>query len=510
MTLALTPLFAAILGILIGTLVGYVVRRLVAKRQIDSAEIKAQNILNESKNKSQEILLDAKNKALKILDEAKEDQKTRQGQLLRIENMLSKKEGELDEGKKEIESAKGALKQKVEEVSVIKKDLEEKTSEIVKELEKVAGLKKAEAKGLLLKQIEEENKDEIYQKMRKLEMEGQEQIDNKAREILALAVQRYASSSIADVTTTVVQLPSDEVKGKIIGKEGRNIKTIERLTGVDIIVDDTPEAIVVSGFDPVRRQIAKLAIEKLIADGRIHPAKIEEMVAKAKEEIDKKIKETGEAAIFETGVGAVDPRLAYLLGRLAFRTSFGQNVLLHSIEMSHISGMLAHELGADAMIAKKAALFHDIGKAIDHEVQGTHIEIGRKILQKFGMDEKVILGMQSHHDDYPYATIEARIVQAADSISAARPGARRETVEFYLKRLEDLERIAGSFEGVEKSYAVQAGRELRVFVVPNKIDDLGALKLAKDIAKRIEDEMKYPGEIKVNVIRETRAIEYAR
>lgn len=510
MTLALTPLFAAILGILIGTLVGYVVRRLVAKRQIDSAEIKAQNILNESKNKSQEILLDAKNKALKILDEAKEDQKTRQAQLLRIENMLSKKEGELDEGKKEIESTKVTLKQKVEEVSVVKKNLEEKTSEIVKELEKVAGLKKLEAKNLLLKQIEEENKDEVYQKLRKLEMDGQEQIDARAREILAVAVQRYASSSIADVTTTVVQLPSDEVKGKIIGKEGRNIKTIERLTGVDIIVDDTPEAIVVSGFDPVRRQVAKLAIEKLIADGRIHPAKIEEMVAKAKEEIDKKIKETGEAAIFETGVGAVDPRLAYLLGRLAFRTSFGQNVLLHSIEMSHISGMLAQELGADAMIAKKAALFHDIGKAIDHEVQGTHIEIGRKILQKFGIDEKVILGMQSHHDDYPYATLEARVVQAADVISAARPGARRETVEFYLKRLEDLERIAGSFEGVEKSYAVQAGRELRVFVVPNKIDDLGALKLAKDIAKRIEDEMKYPGEIKVNVIRETRAIEYAR
>jgi len=300
------------------------------------------------------------------------------------------------------------------------------------------------------------------------------------------------------------------VKGKIIGKEGRNIKTIERLTGVDIIIDDTPEALVVSGFDPVRRQIAKLAIDKLIADGRIHPAKIEETVEKAHNEINEKIKEAGEAALFEIGAGAVDPKLVYLLGRLAFRTSFGQNVLLHSIEMAHVAGMLAAELGADVAVAKKGALFHDIGKAVDHEVQGTHVEIGRKILQKFGMDAKVILAMEAHHEEYPYATLESRIVQTADAISGARPGARRDTVEIYLKRLEDLERIAGSFEGVEKSYAIQAGRELRIFVTPMKIDDLGAIKLAKDISRKIEEEMKYPGEIKVNVIRETRAIEYAR
>jgi ribonuclease Y len=327
---------------------------------------------------------------------------------------------------------------------------------------------------------------------------------------MTTAIQRYASSQIADATTTVVHLPSDEVKGKIIGKEGRNIKTIERLTGVDVIIDDTPEALIVSGFDPVRRQTAKLTIDKLIADGRIHPAKVEEMVEKAKAEINQKVQEAGEAALYETGVGVVDQKLTYLLGRLAFRTSFGQNVLLHSIEMAHISAILAQELGANVSVAKKAALFHDIGKAVDHEVQGTHVEIGRKILKKFNTDEKVIQGMEAHHEEFPYASIEARIVQAADAISAARPGARRDTVEIYLKRLEDLERIAGEQEGVEKSYAVQAGRELRIFVTPTKIDDLGAAKLAKDIAKKIETEMKYPGEIKVNVIRETRALEYAR
>ncbi|MBI2062619.1 MAG: ribonuclease Y, partial [Candidatus Yanofskybacteria bacterium] len=294
------------------------------------------------------------------------------------------------------------------------------------------------------------------------------------------------------------------------GKEGRNINAIERLTGVDIIIDDTPEALVVSGFDPVRRQIAKLAIDKLIADGRIHPAKIEEMVEKARNEINEKIKEAGEAALFETGVGPVDPKLTYLLGRLAFRTSFGQNVLLHSVEMTHIAGMLAAELGADVTIAKKGALFHDIGKAVDHEVQGTHVEIGRKLLSKFGVDPRAILAMEAHHDEYPYAILEARIVTAADAISGARPGARKDTVEIYLKRLEDLERIASSFDGVEKSYAIQAGRELRIFVTPTKVDDLSALKMAKDIAKKIEEEMKYPGEIRVNVIRETRAIEYAR
>lgn len=493
-----------------GFLAGYLIRQLLASARVNQAESRAQTLLSEAKSKSQDVIIEAKNTALKILEDAKKEEKERNAQLSRIENILTKKESELEHKERDIQSEKESLKSKASELVAIKTDLEQDRAKQIAELERISDLKQDDAKKELIIKIEEEYKGEIYEKIIKLERESKEELDKKAREILAVAIQRYSASHIADATTTVVSLPSDEVKGKIIGKEGRNIKTIERLTGVDVIIDDTPEALVISGFDPVRRQIAKLAIDKLIADGRIHPAKIEEMVEKARTEINEKIKEAGEAALFETGAGVVDPKLVYLLGRLAFRTSFGQNVLLHSIEMAHISGMLAAELGADVAVAKKGALFHDIGKAVDHEIQGTHVEIGRKILQKFGIDTKVIQAMEAHHEEYPYATIESRIVQSADAISGSRPGARRDTVEIYLKRLEDLERIATSFEGVEKSYAIQAGRELRIFVMPVKIDDLGAIKLAKDIAKKIEEEMKYPGEIKVNVIRETRAIEYAR
>ncbi len=499
-----------LLGSIIGFVAGYIIRQILASKRISLAESKAQQILNDSKNKAQDILLEAKNTALKILEDAKKEEKERHSQLLRIENLLTKKETELEQKSAELNTEKESLKAKSAELAVLKQELDQDKEKQAKELERIAGLSREKAKEELVAVMEKEYQDDLITKIRKLEVDNKQELDKKAREIMALAIQRYAASHIADAMTTVVNLPSDEVKGKIIGKEGRNIKTIERLTGVDIIIDDTPEALVISGFDPVRRQIAKLALEKLIADGRIHPAKIEEMIEKAKVDINEKIREAGEAALFETGVGAVDPKLTYLLGRLAFRTSFGQNVLLHSVEMTHIAGMLAAELGADVMIAKKAALFHDIGKAVDHEVQGTHVEIGRKILQKFGMDPKVILGMEAHHEEYPYATIESRIVQSPDAISGARPGARKDTVEIYLKRLEDLERIASSFDGVEKSYAVQAGREMRIFVTPTRIDDLGAIKLAKDVAKKIEEEMKYPGEIKVNVIRETRAIEYAR
>ena len=493
-----------------GLTAGYLIRQLIASVRVSQAESKAQALLADSKSKSQDILIEAKNKAIKVLEDAKKEEKERNVQLARIENILTRKEGELEQKEKELGTERENLKSKAIELVSVKTSLEQDRQKQVEELERISRLKQDEAKQELINKVEEEYKNEFYEKLIKLERQNREELDKKAREILTTAIQRYSSSHIADATTTVVSLPSDEVKGKIIGKEGRNIKTIERLTGVDIIIDDTPEALVVSGFDPVRRQIAKLAIDKLIADGRIHPAKIEETVEKAHNEINEKIKEAGEAALFEIGAGAVDPKLVYLLGRLAFRTSFGQNVLLHSIEMAHVAGMLAAELGADVAVAKKGALFHDIGKAVDHEVQGTHVEIGRKILQKFGMDAKVILAMEAHHEEYPYATLESRIVQTADAISGARPGARRDTVEIYLKRLEDLERIAGSFEGVEKSYAIQAGRELRIFVTPMKIDDLGAIKLAKDISRKIEEEMKYPGEIKVNVIRETRAIEYAR
>ena len=506
----LSPLVAAISALLPGIIIGYLFRQLLSSRRVSSAESKAEAILSESKSRSQDVLIEAKNKAIAILEEAKKEEKERNAQLARIENLLTKKESELETRAKELSNEKEALKVKLVDLSVEKNEIGQIKSKQLVELERVSGLDREQAKAEILVKIGEEYKEDLYKQVRRLEIENKEEMNKKAREILTTAIQRYAASHIHDVTTTVVSLPSDEVKGKIIGKEGRNIKTIERLTGVDIIIDDTPEALVVSGYDPVRRQIAKLAIDKLIADGRIHPTKIEEMVEKAKGEINEKIKEAGEPALFETGVGPVDPKLTYLLGRLAFRTSFGQNVLMHSVEMTHIAGMLAAELGLDVPTTKKAALFHDIGKAVDHEVQGTHVEIGRKILQKFGVDPRVINGMEAHHEEYPYSTLESRIVQSADAISGARPGARRDTVEIYLKRLEDLERISNAFEGVEKSYAIQAGRELRIFVTPTKIDDLRAIKLAKDIAKKIEDEMKYPGEIKVNVIRETRAIEYAR
>lgn len=510
MSLAISTLLKGIAVLIVGGVAGYVLNLVITNKRIASARDRADKLLNEAKAKAQDLTLEAKEKSIQILDEAKKEEQNRNQQLARIENLLSKKETEMDVKAKELEKKNQVLESKITEQETIKSELETKRQHQIQELERIAGMRKDEVKEMLFKNVEDEYRDELYQKMKKQDQSNRDEVEAKAREILTLAVQRYAGSHIADATTTVVTLPSDEVKGKIIGKEGRNIKTIERLTGVDIIIDDTPLTLVVSGFDPVRRQIARLAIEKLIQDGRIHPTKIEEMVEKAKAELNDKIKQAGEAALFEVGVGVVDPKLTYLLGRLAFRTSFGQNVLVHSTEMAHVAGIIAAELGADVTVAKKGALFHDIGKAVDHEVQGTHVEIGRKILQKFGMDERVIRAMESHHEEYPYSTIESRIVQTADAISGARPGARRDTVEIYIKRLEELERIATSFEGVERSYAIQAGRELRVFVMPAKVDDLSAMKLARDIAKKIEGEMKYPGEIKVNVIRETRAIEYAR
>lgn len=510
MNITITATLIGAGALLFGALIGYILNSFLTSKKISSARSKAETLINEARNKAQDIELDAKKNSLKLLDEAKKENQERHQQLIRIEKMISKKESEVDSKLKEIDREKSNIIKKAEEVQIIKSDIEKKKQEQIAILEKISAQTIDEAKQTLFQRAEEESKDELYQKMIKLEQFNLEEIERKAKAILTSAIQRYAGQHISDITTTVVTLPSDEVKGKIIGKEGRNIKTIERLTGVDIIIDDTPETLVISSFDPVRRQVAKLALDKLIADGRIHPAKIEEMVEKSKGEINDKIKQAGEAALFEVGIGQVDPKLTFLLGRLAFRTSFGQNVLIHSIEMAHIAGILASEIKADVSTAKKGALFHDIGKAVDHEVQGTHVEIGRKLLAKFGVDEKVIRAMESHHEEYPYSTLESRIVQAADAISAARPGARRDSAETYVKRLEELEKIANSFEGIEKSYAIQAGRELRIFVTPTKVDDLSALKMAKDIAKKIENDVKYPGEIKVTVIRETRAIDFAR
>jgi ribonuclease Y len=508
--LGLIPLLVAIGSLIAGSILGYLARQSIAKRQADTAEAKIDKLITEAKTQAQEIILKAKDKAVKALDEIKRETARREEEYRKTNQRLERKEEVLDSKSVSLENQEKDLREKVERVREIKAELEKlKENEIIK-LEEIGNLSQDQAKKEILRLVEEKNKEEIFARILKMERQGKEELEKKAQDIMVTALQRYSSSQAAEITTTTVGLPSDEIKGKIIGREGRNIRTLERLTGVEIIIDDTPETLIISGFDPVRRQIAKMSLEKLISDGRIQPARIEEIVEKTKDELDAKIKEAGEAAVYDVGVIGLDPRLVNLLGRLTFRTSYGQNVLLHSIEAAHLAGMLAAELNADVTVAKKGALLHDIGKAVDHEIKGSHVEIGIKILQKFGVDKKVIDAMKSHHEDYPFETIEASIVQAAEAISAARPGARKENLENYLKRLEELEKIATGFEGVDKAYAIQAGREIRVFVNPEKTDDLGAYKLAKDIAKEIEKELKYPGEIKVSVIRETRVIEYAR
>ena len=497
-------------GLFLGGVSGYLVRKEVARRKLETAEGRSESILLDAEKKSQELILTAKNKAVDILEEAKKNEKAKEEQISRSEQRLEKKEESLDKKMEEFERGKKLLEQKAEEIRTIRKETEEIRSKELDRLEKIAGLSKEQAKGILLQLTEEENRDTIAQRISRLEKDGREELEKRAKNIMTTVIQKYAGSHASEVVTTTVSIPSDEVKGRIIGREGRNIKALERLTGVEVIIDDTPEAVVISGFDPVRRETARLALEKLIGDGRIHPTRIEEAVDFAKKEIDNKIREAGEAAVYDLGIAGLDPKIVYLIGRLRYRTSYGQNVLLHSLEVAYISGALAAELGCDVTVAKKAGLLHDIGKAVDHEIQGTHVEIGMKILEKFKMPVEIINAMKSHHEDYPFETAESFIVAAADAISASRPGARKDTLENYLKRLEELESTANSFEGVEKTYAIQAGREIRVFVKPEEIDDLGALRLARNIADKIEQELKYPGEIKINVIRETRSVEFAR
>jgi ribonuclease Y len=510
MELNLSLLFIGILSLAIGSILGYFARQSIAKKQLGTAEGKVDKMLTEAKTEAQSILLTSKNKAVEILEEAKKEEKRRQEQIFRLEKRIELKEANLDRKLEEIERGKNLLIKKAEEIKKIRKETETARQEQLKRLEKIANLSKENAKKILLQLAEEQNKEYLAKQIKKMEQQANEELIKRARDIMTSALQRYAGSHAVETTTSTVSIPSDEIKGRIIGREGRNIKTLERLTGIEVIVDDTPEAIVISGFNPVRREIAKIAIEKLIADGRIHPTKIEEAVNFAKTEVNNKIKEAGEAAVYDVGIAGLDPKLIQILGRLRFRTSYGQNVLLHSLEVAHLAGAMAAELGANVSVAKKAGLFHDIGKAIDHEVQGTHIEIGMNILKKFGIEDAVINAMKSHHEDFPFESNEAMIVAAADALSASRPGARKDTLEDYLKRLGDLENVAQSFPSVEKSYAIQAGREIRVFVKPEEVDDLGAIKLAREIANKIEEELKYPGEIKVNVLRETRAVEIAR
>lgn len=510
MEVNLTILLVLMLSLSVGTIIGYWIRQTIAKKQLHTAEGRASKIIEESNQKAQEAILEAKNKAVNILEEAKNKEQEREKQIIRTEERLAKREETIDNKMEEIERGRGMLEKKAEEIKRIRKEVDEARRQELKRLEKIAGLSKEAAKKILLQLTEEENRDYLAKKIKEMEQSGRGKLEKKARDIMTQAIQKYAGSHAAETTTTTVSIPSDEVKGRIIGREGRNIKTLERLTGIEIIVDDTPEAIVISGFDPIRREIAKLALERLIGDGRIHPTKIEEAVEFAKNEVNNKIREAGEASAYDVGVAGLDPKLIHILGRLRYRTSFGQNALLHSLEVAHLSGALAAELGCDVMIAKKAGLLHDIGKAVDHEVQGTHVEIGIKILEKFHIGKEIIHAMRSHHEDYPFESPESMIIAAADAISASRPGARKDTLENYLRRLEELESVANSFPEVDKTYAIQAGREIRVFVKPDKIDDLGAIKLTRSIADKIEKELKYPGEIKVNVIREVRVTEYAR
>jgi len=499
-----------IITLLGGLGTGYFIRKKIALKQKESAEFDADKIIGDAKIKEKEIIITAKDQALKITEEGKKEEQERKNKIAHLENRLEKREEFLDSKLNEIEKNRKDLEIRSKNAQRIKQELTNIKIKQLETLEKVAALSKEKAKEVLLEMVEKDMQDQVIARIEKVKRVTKEKADVEARNIIAQAIQRQSQSQASETTTTVVALPSDEMKGRIIGREGRNIKKLEEMTGVEIVVDDTPEAIVISGFNPIRRHVAKMTLEKLILDGRIHPARIEEKIEESKREIAKSIKETGENTVYDLGIADFDPKLVQLLGRLKYRTSYGQNVLQHSVEVANLSAIIAEELGANVSVAKRAGIMHDIGKAVDHEVEGTHIEIGRNILQKFKESPEVIHAMECHHDDVEPRTVEAVIVDAADSISGARPGARKDTYENYIKRLEELENIATTFKGVEKSYAIQAGREVRVFVIPNEIDDLASLKLAKNIAEKIESELKYPGEIKVNVIRETRAIEYAR
>ncbi|MEP7162415.1 MAG: ribonuclease Y [Candidatus Moraniibacteriota bacterium] len=501
---------AALVSLGVGTLIGYIIRQNTAKKQLDTAEGQAAKIIEEAKKKGEEATLAAKNKAVEILEDAKKNEQTREEKLSHTETRLEKREEQVEREAQSVIEEKKKLMSRAEEIQAIKAEVEKLKEEEMQELQRTAKLSEEDAQNRLMKLVEEESKNALVDRMTKLEKEAHDTLERRSLEIMATVIQKYSRTHVAEFTTTTITIPSDEIKGKIIGKEGRNIRALEKETGVELIVDDTPESIIISGFDPVRREVAKIALEKLISDGRIHPARIEEAVEEAKKEIDNKIKEAGEAAAYDAGVPGMHPKLLYILGRLRYRYSYKQNVLLHSLEVSYLSAALAAELGQDVACARKSGLLHDIGKAVDHEIEGTHVKIGMRILEKFGVASNVIDGMKSHHDEYPHASIVSYIVTAADALSAARPGARKETAEKYIKRLQELETLINTFPQVEKSYAIQAGREVRIFVNPEKTDDYGAMNLAKDVAKRIQEELQYPGEIKVVVFRETRAIEYAR
>ncbi|MEX2045629.1 MAG: ribonuclease Y [Chloroflexota bacterium] len=500
----------ALVGGLVGFAVALMVRRSIALGSETAARANGERLVAEARAKQKEILLEAKDEAITLAKTAETENRERRAELQRYETRLDKKDEQLDQKLAAVDQRERRLVEKELELEAEREKIVQLQSEQRSELARVAGLSMDEARGLLLKRVEDEMRDITNRKVHDLEAEARETADARAREIITMALQRYAAEHTAEHTVTVVALPSDDMKGRIIGREGRNIRTLETLTGVDIIIDDTPEAVVVSGFDPIRREVAKRALERLLVDGRIHPARIEEMVAKAKTEIDQVMKEAAESAMYEVGLAGLHPDLVRLLGRLHFRTSYGQNVLRHSVEVAHVAGMLASETGYDPQTMKRAGLLHDIGKAIDHEVEGPHTIIGGELLRRYGFPQNVIDGVVGHHGDVEPVTMVGTLISAADAISAARPGARSEIVSNYLQRLLELENVANSFQGVEKSFAIQAGREIRVIVKPEQIDDLSTARLSRDIAQKIQESLQYPGQIKVTVIRETRAVEYAK
>ncbi len=495
----LIPLVAAVFGIA----VGYFARRYWAAKRLGGVEERVKKDLTDAEARAKEIIVEAKDKAASLLVDSKNEEKERRKEIDALESRLLKKEETFEKKSEELSAEEGKIRAREEK-------LKTGETEVQSQLEKIGKLSAEEAKEEIIRRVKENRAQDLAQLLQKMDREGREEIEKKSAEIITTALQRYSRSHVSEVTTTLFPLSDEDLKGKIIGREGRNIRALERATGVEFIIDEAPEAIIISSFDPYRREVARLALERLIKDGRIQPAKIEEKVEEAKTELNKRTQEIGEAAAQDLGIFDLPKEILQMVGRLHFRASFGQNVLTHSIEMAYISEMMARELGLNAEVAKKGAFLHDIGKAIDQEVEGTHVDLGMKLLKKYNIDERVIEAMQSHHDDYPYARPEAYIVAAADVLSAARPGARRGTLENYVKRLADLEKIAMEFPGVKQAYAISAGRELRVFVVPEKVDDFRALELAREIANRIQSELQYPGEIKVNVIREIRAVEYAR
>ena len=514
MNLVLTIVITFLISAVIFIPIGMVMRKKTAESKIKSAEDEAKRLLEnakiEAENKKKEEIFKIKDEMLKARNDLDLEIKERRGEVQLQEKRIIQKEESLDKRSNNLERKEKELEDKYRKNDEIKAKLEENLKEQDEKLQKISGLTTQEAKNYLLEKVEKEIVDEKASLIRDLDAKAKEEADKNAREIIGYAIQKCAADHTSETTVSVVSLPNDDMKGRIIGREGRNIKTLETLTGIDLIIDDTPEAVILSGFDPLRREVARIALEKLIDDGRIHPAKIEEMVEKAKEEVQAVIKSEGERAMLETGVNGLAPDLVKLIGKLKYRTSYGQNVLNHSIEVSNLARIMAEEIGADARIARRAGLLHDIGKALDHDMEGTHVEIGVDVLKKFKESPAVINAVEAHHGDVEPESIEAVLVQAADAISASRPGARRETLETYIKRLEKLEKIADSFEGVEKSYAIQAGREVRLIVKPDKVNDSQMVIMAREVAKKVENEMEYPGQIKVNVIREVRAIDYAK